>query len=67
MRKKIVAGNWKMNVDLNESIDLIEAIKNIYDNSDDVEHNMNDNEFKIPSSAMSTLHFFFRSNRDDLL
>ncbi|MFA3782536.1 triose-phosphate isomerase [Melioribacteraceae bacterium 4301-Me] len=27
MRKKIVAGNWKMNNDLNESINLISAIK----------------------------------------
>tara|TARA_B100001989_G_C24544529_1_gene469853 strand:+ start:719 stop:1471 length:753 start_codon:yes stop_codon:yes gene_type:complete len=37
MRKKIVAGNWKMNVDLSESIDLIESIKKIYDHHTDVE------------------------------
>jgi len=37
MRKKIVAGNWKMNVNLNESIDLIESIKKIYDHSENVE------------------------------
>ena len=37
MRKKIVAGNWKMNVDLNESINLIESIKKIYDYSENVE------------------------------
>ncbi len=37
MRKKIVAGNWKMNVDLSESIDLIESIKKIYDHNPDVE------------------------------
>ena len=37
MRKKIVAGNWKMNVDLSESIDLIESIKKIYHRSEDVE------------------------------
>ena len=37
MRKKIVVGNWKMNVDLSESINLIESIKKIYDHSEDVE------------------------------
>ena len=37
MRKKIVAGNWKMNVDLNESTDLIKSIKKIYDHNPDVE------------------------------
>ena len=37
MRKKIIAGNWKMNVNLNESIDLIESIKKIYDHSENVE------------------------------
>ena len=37
MRKKIVAGNWKMNVDLSESIDLIESIKKIYKDNPDVE------------------------------
>jgi len=37
MRKKIVAGNWKMNVDLNESADLIMSIKKIYDHNPDVE------------------------------
>ena len=37
MRKKIVAGNWKMNVDLSESIDLIKSIKKIYDHHTDVE------------------------------
>ena len=37
MRKKIVAGNWKMNADLRESINLIDSIKEIYDGSEDVE------------------------------
>ena len=37
MRKKIVAGNWKMNVDLSESINLIESINKIYDHNPDVE------------------------------
>ena len=37
MRKKIVAGNWKMNVDLTGSIDLIESIKKIYNHNPDVE------------------------------
>jgi len=36
MRKKIVAGNWKMNNDLNESIDLVKAIKKDLINRDDV-------------------------------
>ena len=29
MRKKIVAGNWKMNNDLNQTILLIEKLKKI--------------------------------------
>lgn len=36
MRKKIVAGNWKMNNDLNESISLINQIKEILVHRDDV-------------------------------
>lgn len=28
MRKKVIAGNWKMNLDLNESISLISELKN---------------------------------------
>jgi len=28
MRKKVIAGNWKMNMDLNESISLISELKN---------------------------------------
>lgn len=31
MRKKIVAGNWKMNLELNEAKDLIKGIKNYQD------------------------------------
>ncbi|MAZ28936.1 MAG: triose-phosphate isomerase [Cytophagaceae bacterium] len=34
MRKKIVAGNWKMNNDLSETQDLISGIKSITKNSD---------------------------------
>ena len=29
MRKKIVAGNWKMNNDLNQTIDLINELKEL--------------------------------------
>jgi len=36
MRKKIVAGNWKMNNDLNESIELVNEIKKILLNREDV-------------------------------
>ena len=36
MRNKVVAGNWKMNKDLNESIDLINEIKNTVIERDDV-------------------------------
>jgi triosephosphate isomerase len=28
MRKKVIAGNWKMNMDLNGSIELISGLKN---------------------------------------
>jgi triosephosphate isomerase len=30
MRKKLVAGNWKMNMNLNEGIELASTLKNIY-------------------------------------
>ncbi|MDA3859977.1 MAG: triose-phosphate isomerase [Melioribacteraceae bacterium] len=36
MRKKIVAGNWKMNNDLNESISLINEIKEVLVEREDV-------------------------------
>ena len=36
MRKKIVAGNWKMNNDLNESIALVNEIKNVLIPREDV-------------------------------
>ncbi len=29
MRKPIIAGNWKMNKTISESLDLVEEIKNI--------------------------------------
>ena len=31
MRKKIVAGNWKMNLNLNEGVELAKELKNILD------------------------------------
>lgn len=39
MRKKIVAGNWKMNLDLNEGIALATAINNHFQ-----DHHLNDKE-----------------------
>ena len=34
MRKRIIAGNWKMNTGVSEAVELAEAIKAQYDNSD---------------------------------
>jgi len=36
MRKKVSAGNWKMNNDLNESVSLIGEIKNLLNENDEV-------------------------------
>ena len=36
MRKTVVAGNWKMNKDLNESITLVSEIKNLLDENNNV-------------------------------
>lgn len=37
MRQKVIAGNWKMNNDLNESIALINSIKEVLVDRDDVD------------------------------
>lgn len=39
MRKKIVAGNWKMNMELNEGVDLATSINNYFN-----EHSLKDKE-----------------------
>jgi len=36
MRKKVIAGNWKMNNDLNETVQLISEIKNLNEASENV-------------------------------
>lgn len=36
MRKKVIAGNWKMNNDVNETVNLISEIKNQHEKSENV-------------------------------